>query len=187
MRKLTVFNHISLDGFFTGVGGDIGWIKMDAGDPEFKAFTEDNARGGGVLVFGRITYEMMAAYWPTPMAMKNDPVVAERMNSLPKIVFSRTLDAVSWHNATLLKGDPASEMRRLKLARGDDMVIFGSGCIVSQLAQANLVELYQFIINPIILGKGRTMFEGLTHPRPLKLTTTRTFRNGSVLLCYEPK
>ena len=183
MRKLAVFNSVSLDGYFTGSGGDLSWAHA-AEDPEWNAFVESNASGGGVLLFGRITYQMMAGFWPTPEAKKSFPVVADRMNALPKIVFSRTLDKVSWENTTLVKGDPAGEVRKLKSQPGEGMVILGSGSIVSQLAQAGLIDEYQFVVVPVALGKGRTMFEGLKDKRTFKLTGTRSFRNGNVFLTY---
>src|SRR5260221_7204408 len=103
MRKLSVFNQVSLDGYFVDSKGDMSWAHDDRQDAEFNAFVADNAGNGGELVFGRITYQMMASYWPTPLAAKNDPVVAERMNNLPKVVFSRTLDKASWQNTKLVK------------------------------------------------------------------------------------
>jgi dihydrofolate reductase len=81
MRKLSVFNHVTLDGYFVDMNGDMSWAHDGSADAEFNAFVKDNASAGGVLVFGRITYELMASYWPTPAAMKNDPVVAEEMNN----------------------------------------------------------------------------------------------------------
>jgi dihydrofolate reductase len=184
MRKLVVFNHVTLDGYFTDMNGDMSWAHSD--DAEWNAFVADNARGGGVLVFGRITYDLMTSYWPTPLAIENDPVVAERMNNLPKVVFSRTLDKASWNNTKLVNGDPAPEIRKMKQEPGEDMVIFGSGSIVSQLAQEGLIDEYQIVVNPIVLGKGRTMFDGIKEKLTLKLTKTRSFGNGNVLLCYEP-
>lgn len=185
MRRLIVFNQVSLDGYFAGTNGDISWAHKDATDAEWNAFVADNAGGGGLLVFGRVTYEMMAAYWPTPLASKNDPVVAERINKLPKIVFSRTLDRASWSNTTLVKGDIAAEIRKLKQQPGPGMAILGSGSIVSQLAQEGVIDEYQVVVNPVVLGKGRTMFDGIPQRLTLKLTKTRTFANGNVLLCYE--
>ena len=186
MRKLIVFNQVTLDGYFAGMNGDISWAHRSTKDPEWSAFVEGNARAGGVLVFGRITYELMIRYWPTPDALKNDPVVAERMNNLPKVVFSRTLDKASWNNTKLVKGDPAAEMRKMKQEPGEDMAIFGSGSIVSQLAQEGLVDEYQIVVIPVVLGKGRTMFDGIKRKLTLKRTKTRSFGNGNVLLCYEP-
>jgi dihydrofolate reductase len=186
MRKLLAFNQATLDGYFAGVNGDISWAHKDAKDSEWNAFVAENASAGGILLFGRITYELMAGYWPTPDAKKNDPIVAERMNNLPKIVFSRTLDKVSWSNTKLVKGGMTSEIRRMKKEPGKDMAILGSGSIVSQLAQEGLIDAYQIVVNPIVLGTGRTLFDGINEKLTLKLTQTRTFRNGNVLLCYEP-
>jgi len=185
MRKLIAFSNVTLDGYFTDVDGDIGWAKGNS-DPEFNAFVAGNAKGGGLLLLGRITYELMASYWPTPFATKNDPDVAERMNNLPKIVFSRTLDEASWNNTRLVKEGLAAEVRKMKNEAGPDMAILGSGSIVSQLARDRLVDEYQVVINPVVLGRGRTMFEGVKDRLALKLTGTRRFGNGNVFLRYEP-
>jgi len=183
MRKLVVFNQVTLDGYFADLNGDMSWAHKE--DAEWNAFVADNAKGGGVLVFGRITYELMASFWPTPQAMKSFPVVAERMNSLPKVVFSRTLDKATWINTTVVKGDMAAAMRNMKNEPGEDMAIMGSGSIVSQLAQEGLIDEFQIVVNPLVLGQGRTMFQGVTKKLSLRQTRTRTFRNGNVLLCYE--
>jgi dihydrofolate reductase len=184
MRKLAVFNNVTLDGYFVTMNGDMSWAHKQ--DAEWNAFVQANASGGGELLFGRITYEMMASYWPTPHAIENFPVVAEGMNNLPKVVFSRTMDKASWSNTKLVKGDLAAEVRKMKKEPGKDMVILGSGSIVSQLAQQGLIDEYQVAVNPIVLGKGRTMFDGVKDKLTLKLTKTRPFANGSVVLCYEP-
>jgi dihydrofolate reductase len=184
MRKLIVFNMVSLDGFFVDGKGEMSWAHKH--DAEWNAFVSGNASGSGVLVFGRITYELMASYWPTPMALQNSPVVAKGMNDMLKIVFSRTLDKASWNNTKLLHGDLATEVRKLKHESGPDMVILGSGSIVSQLAQQNLIDEYQFAFSPIVLGKGRTLFETVKDKLNLKLTTSRTFGNGTVFVCYQP-
>jgi dihydrofolate reductase len=185
MRKLVVFNHVSLDGYFVDTNGDMSWAKADHQDAEWNAFVEENASGGGVLVFGRITYELMASFWPTPFAIENMPIVAEGMNSMPKVVFSRTLDQASWNNTKLVKDDMAAEIRKMKKEPGEGMVIMGSGSIVSQLTQEGLIDAYQVVVNPIVLGKGRTMFDGVKEKLNLKLTKTRAFGNGNVFLSYE--
>jgi len=185
MRKLVVFNNVALDGYFAASSGDFSWAKSRA-DDEFSAFIAENAKGDGELLFGRITYQMMASYWPTDLAKKNDPVVAERMNALPKVVFSRTLQSASWNNTKLLKDNLPEAVRRMKKESGSDLVILGSGSIVSQLAQEGLIDEYQMVMNPVILGSGKTMFEGMKRALPLKLTKTRTFGNGNIFLCYEP-
>ncbi len=184
MRKLIVFNQVSLDGYFTDVDGDMSWAHKQ--DAEWNAFVAENAGSGGELLFGRITYELMKSYWPTPAAAKAVPVVAERMNNLPKIVFSKTLDKAPWNNTKLVRGDLAAEIRKMKNEPGEQMVIMGSGTIVSQLTAEGLIDEYQIVVNPIVLGEGRTMFEGIKRKLNLKRTKTRSFGNGNVLLCYEP-
>jgi dihydrofolate reductase len=184
MRKIIVFNQVTLDGYFADMNGDMSWAHKQ--DAEWNAFVADNAKGEATLLFGRITYEMMASFWPTPNAIKSFPIVAERMNSLPKVVFSRTLDKAAWNNTTLVKGDLVAEIRRMKGEPGSDFVIMGSGSIVSQLAQEGLIDEYEIALNPIVLGKGRTMFDGIKEKLNLKLTRTRAFANGNVFLCYEP-
>jgi dihydrofolate reductase len=186
MRRLISFTQVTLDGYFTGRNGDLSWAHEGQQDAEWNAFVAENASGGGQLLFGRVTYELMVSYWPTPAARESDPIVAERMNNLPKVVFSRTLDKASWSNTRLVKGDLATEVRRLKQEPGEGMVILGSGSIVSQLAQAGLIDEYQVVVKPIALGEGRTMFEGIKQKLSLKRTKTRTFINGNVLLSYEP-
>lgn len=183
MRKLVVFNSVTVDGYFTDKKGDMSWAHKD--DPEWNEFVADNSKSGGELLFGRITYEMMAGFWPTPAAAKQFPEVAEHMNNLPKVVFSKTLDKVSWQNTRLLKGNLAEEVSKLKREPGEDIVILGSGSIISQLASEKLIDEYQVIVNPIVLGAGRTMFDGLKDKLNLKRTKSRTFGNGNVLLCYE--
>ena len=184
MRNLIVFNQVTLDGYFTDQRGDMSWAHKH--DPEWNAFVEENAQRGGELIFGRITYELMASHWPTPQAAKENPVVAKQMNDLPKVVFSRTLDKVTWKNTRLVRRDMPGEIRKMKNESGKDLVIFGSGTIVSQLAQQGLIDEYQLVVNPIALGKGRTMFDGIQERLDLQRSTIRTFGNGNVFLSYRP-
>jgi len=184
MSRLSVFNNITLDGYFADQNNDMSWAHRNT-DPEWNEFVASNARGEGTLVFGRITYQMMAGWWPTPPAIKAMPEVAEKMNESPKMVFSRTLDKATWNNTRLVKGDLAAEIRKLKKAPGHDMVIMGSGTIVAQLAQEGLIDEYQLAVHPIVLGRGRTLFDGLKDKKSLKLTKTRAFANGTVFACYD--
>jgi dihydrofolate reductase len=186
MGRLVAFNSISLDGYFVDAHGDMRWAHNDAMDDEWDEFVADNASGGGPLVFGRITYELMASYWPTPAAMQGDPVVAERMNNRPKLVFSRTLNEAPWNRTRLVTGDLAEEIRTQKDEPGNDMAILGSGSIVAQLTQERLIDEYQIAVIPVVLGAGRTMFEGIREKLSLELTESRDFANGNVLLRYEP-
>ncbi len=184
IARLLVFNQVSLDGYFTDAHGDMSWAHKS--DPEWAAFTAENARGGAKLLFGRVTYEMMASFWPTAAARQAAPEVAAAMNKLPKVVFSRTLRESAWSNTTMLSGDPAMEIRRLRDGSGPDMAIMGSGSIVMLLAAAGLIDEDQFVLVPVVLGAGRTLFEGLTVKLNLRLADTRSFANGNVLLTYEP-
>jgi dihydrofolate reductase len=183
MRRLTVFNLVTLDGYFAGPGGDISWHNVDE---EFQELANAASNSGNTLLFGRITYELMASFWPTPEAIRTDPIVAAGMNAAEKIVFSRTLDKVEWNNTRLVKSDMIAEVRRLIQGSGKDLTVLGSGRIVSQLAQAGLIDEYQVLLNPVVIGKGKTMFEGVQDRFLLKLTKTRVFGNGNILLHYEP-
>ncbi len=185
MPKLAVFNSITLDGYFTDAKGEINWAYNPQKDPEWDAFVEGNAKGGGILLFGRITYDLMVKFWPTPAAQQSLPVVAERMNNCLKVVFSRTMEKATWNNTRLVKGDLVSEMRKMKKESNLGMVILGSGSIVSQLAPEGLIDEYQFVITPYILGSGRTMFEDISKKLALRLTESRTFANGNVFLRYD--
>lgn len=179
MRKITVFNNITLDGYFTDANGDMSWAYNRSNDPEWDAFVNGNAKGESVLLFGRITYEMMAGYWPTPMAAEQNPELAKYMNKLQKVVVSNTLDKVSWESTTLIHD--IADIQRIKNEPGNNITILGSGSIVSQLTKEGLIDEYQLVVNPFILGKGRTMFDSSL---PVKLIQTRAFANGNVLLSY---
>jgi dihydrofolate reductase len=186
MRKLIVFNHVSLDGYFVDADGSMSWAKMVDHDAEWNEFVAQNASGDSPLLFGRKTYEMMAQYWPTPMAKHNDAAIANRMNEAPKVVFSKTLGEATWNNTTLVKENMAAEVRRMKQGSGDGMTILGSGEVVTQLADEGLIDEYHVVVNPVVLGKGRTMFADMKEKLALKLTQSRAFGNGCVYLRYEP-
>ena len=188
MRRLTVFNQVSVDGYFRTPSGDIHWLHQQPDDDaEFRQFTIDNATAGGALLFGRKTYEQMASFWPTPAAAEQFPEVAREMNRLPKFVASKTLIQPEWQNTTVLSGDLVAETRRLKEGVGEPIAILGSGSIVSQLTQAGLIDEYQILVIPVVLGEGTTMFDGMKKMMNLALTKTRTFRNGKALHVYEAK
>jgi dihydrofolate reductase len=184
MRKLAVFNNVSLDGYIADARGDMRWAHND--DAEWTAFAAENASGGGVLLLGRITYDLMASYWPTPAARATAPAVAEGMNRMQKVVCSRTLDQATWQNTTLVKDDIVAAVRKMKDEPGPGIAILGSGSIVAQLTEARLIDEYQIVVHPVVLGDGKTMFAGLRVQVPLRLTKTRVFGNGNVVLWYEP-
>jgi dihydrofolate reductase len=184
MRKLSVFNSVTADGYFTDKNGDMSWAHR-GDDPEWNAYTADNAKSGGELLFGRVTYDLMASFWPTPRAAQMAPAVAENINQAPKVVFSRTMGQASWNNTRVVKGDLTEEIRKLKEEPGDDLVLMGSGSIISQIALKGLIDEYQMVVIPIVLGEGRTMFAGIGNKLKLTLSSTRAFQNGNVVLVYK--
>ncbi len=186
-RQLSAFMQISLDGYYCDARGDMSFAHKPPDDAEWQEFVKGNASDGGMLLFGRTTYDMMAAWWPTPMARSAMPEVAARMNAMPKIVFSRSLCSADWSNTTLVNGDLVGAVRRLKEEAGPDIAILGSGSIVMQLAGAGLIDTFQAVVNPVALGAGRSLFAGLAQPLELELTNTRVFGNGSVVLWYVPR
>jgi dihydrofolate reductase len=179
MQKLVVFESVSLDGYFTDGAGNMTWAHKS--DPEWNEFVQGNASGGGAFVFGRKTYDDMVRFWPTEAAAKMMPVVAGRMNASRKYVFSRTLKDATWQNTTVLEGNVAEEVGKLKRDEGPGLVILGSGSIVAQVAP--LIDELQLVVVPIALGKGRSLFEGAV-PTTFSLVKTRSFENGNVVLYY---
>ena len=184
MRKVSVFNSVSIDGYYTDKNNDYRWAHEGSDDPELREFTKGNAQGKNALVFGRVTYEVMVAWWPTPAAAQAMPEVAKGMNEAPKYVFSRTLDKVDWSNTTLLKEDPTAAIARIRQTPGPDLTLLGSGMIVAQLAAADLVDEVQILVCPVVLGSGKSQFAGVTGRPRWSLDRSKTFRNGRVFLAY---
>lgn len=184
MRKLFAFNFTTLNGYYKGIDEDISWHRHGAEEAAFAA--ESMKSDGGILLFGRVTYEHMAGYWPTSDARRNDPDVASGMNRSEKIVFSNTLKKADWNNTTVISGDIATHVKQLKQTKGKDLTILGSGSIVSLLAGHGLIDRYQIMVDPVVLGGGTSLFDGITGKLDLKLISTRTFNSGVVLLNYEP-
>ena len=184
MRKLFAFNMVSLDGFFEGPNRDINWHNVD---DEFNQFAIEQTSAVDTILFGRVTYELMAGYWPTPAATTDDPVIADLMNRLPKIVFSRTLQKAEWNNTRLIKDHIAEEITTLKQQPGKDLALFGSANLLSTLIQMGLIDEHRIIVNPIVLGSGTPLYQGLKEKLNLKLLKTKTFRNGNVLLYYQQR
>ena len=183
MRKVFLFDMISLDGFFEGPDRDINWHLVD---DEFNEFAIEQLAEVDLLLFGRITYELMAGYWPTEQAVVDDTVVAGMMNATSKIVFSTTMDKADWQNTRLVKKDAAIEVAKVKKEPGKDIAIFGSSDLAVTLLQEGLIDELRIIVNPVLLGNGKTLFSGLAEKVDLNLLKTRVFRSGNVLLYYQP-
>jgi dihydrofolate reductase len=184
MRNVVVSMQVSLDGFIARPNGELDWHLVDA---EVNEYARDLLNSLDTLVFGRVTYQLMADYWPT--ATTNDPVearIAERLNTLPKVVFSRTLKKVGWNNSILARGGIDEEILKMKQQSGRDIGIGGSS-IVSALAPLGLIDEYRILVVPVVLGSGKPLFKDITESINLKLGKTRTFGSGLVLLDYQPQ
>lgn len=187
MSKITSFTFITLNGFFKGQNEDTSWHPHDGEAAEYanKASDADN-----ILLFGRKTFEMMESFWPSPMASELFPIVAENMNKAQKIVCSNTLKKADWKNTTILKGDIIEQISQLKKNEKKTVTILGSGSLLTQLSDAGpgLIDEYIIMLDPIALGKGTSIFEGIQNNLELKLVSSQVFKkDGIVLLIYERK
>jgi len=189
MRKITVFNYVTLDGFFAGPMGEIDWFKSIKKDDEYNKETHDQAKTGGTVLYGRKTYEMMKSYWPTPGARKNDPVMAKVVNNGEKIVFSRNLRSVeegpNWKNVTLLNEITRENITAIKKKKGKDITIIGSGSLVRQLTELELIDEYQLLLVPVVIGMGKSFFSNVKQ-MDLELIEAKSYENGIVKLRYRP-
>jgi len=182
-RKLISFMVVTLDGFYAGPNDEFDWPNVDA---DFNDFAISQINDIGTLLFGRATYEGMAAYWPTPEAVETDPAVAGLMNGIDKVVFSNTLTSADWQNSTLVAGDAVKAIKDLKQQPGKHLALFGSPTLTASLLEAGLVDEVRVMVNPILLGGGKSLYQGLAQRIPLALRWSMAFRSGNVLLCYEP-
>ena len=178
MRKIIVSNIVSLDGFFETSDKKLDWF---APDEESFQYAREMLRAADTLLFGRATYQHMARYWPS--APKDE--IADKMNNLHKIVFSKTLERAVWSNSTLVKNNAAEEVSKLKQQSGKDMVILGSATLASFLLQLDLIDEYRVVLIPVLLGAGNPLFTGIEQRLRLKLQQARLFASGVVVLYYE--
>jgi dihydrofolate reductase len=237
MKKIIVQEMVSVDGFFAGPNGELDWHNVDA---EFNEYAIAMLDSMDTLIFGRVTYDLMSAFWPSSEALKDDPIVASKMNSLPKIVFSKSSSGMGagvdmstgggmgggkspvvvaasrkplWNNTTMIGQIDADEIRKMKSgskfgsklglssgltasaedkkaenksAENKNMVILGSGTIVSAFTRLGLIDEYRLIVNPVLLGKGKPLFTDIEKTLKLKLASTHQFKSGNVLLVYVP-
>jgi len=181
MRRLNVFNFISMNGYFSGPGDDISWAHMRPEDD----LAAESLQGDSVLLFGRRTYELMVQYWPTDAAKKNAPEVAKGMNEAEKIVFSRTLARADWQNTRIIGDNIVAEVRKLKESDGPDLTVLGSGSIVNQFADAGLIDQLQLLVHPLALPAGTPILKDVKDTIEFRLKESRAFKSGNVLLVYE--
>jgi dihydrofolate reductase len=189
MGKIGTFVHVTLDGYFAGPHGEIDWFKAIRPDPEYEAFTHQESQGDGTLVFGRTTYEMMKGWWPTPQAIQADPHMAKVVDHNAKIVFSHTLRSVeegpNWKNIELLHEIDPAALRKRKKESKSGFTILGSGSIVQQFLNQDLLDECTLVIVPIVLGSGKPLFKDVRKEN-LQLSESRSFKNGLVVLTYAP-
>lgn len=178
MRKVIVSNLVTLDGFFEGLNGELDWFVVE---DEFFDYVKELFKSVDTILFGRKTYEALGSYWPN--ATEEDPTITHLMNKLPKIVFSKTLTKADWNNSSIINENIEEEIHEMKKLPGKDIVIFGSGEIVSALTNANLIDEFRIILNPVILGKGNAMFKNLSKIN-LRHQKTQTLKSGVVILFY---
>lgn len=183
MSKLNSYTFITLNGFYKGINEDLSWHRH--GQEESEVATE-GLSGNGILLFGRKTYEMMSSYWPTPAAISSAPEIAKGMNNAEKIVFSKTLKNASWNNTRIISDNIVEEMNKLKKTGTKDMTVLGSGTILTFFTQYNLIDEYQFMIDPVALGEGSPVLKNITSKLDLTLIKSRVYKSGVILACYHP-
>jgi dihydrofolate reductase len=181
MRRLVMWNLMTLDGFVAGQGGDISWHEEVWGE-ELERFSIEQGEEIGALLFGRVTYELMAGYWPT--APKSE--IADYMNALPKIVFSRTLKETHWRNTHLFHDSAPEEVAKLKRESGKDIFLFGSADLAASLIPHRLIDEFRIGVTPVLLGEGFPLFKEGSERTRLRLLKARPLKNGVVILRYEP-
>ncbi|HTN69468.1 MAG TPA: dihydrofolate reductase family protein [Methylomirabilota bacterium] len=196
MRRIVMFNWVSADGYFAGPGGDLDWVVPE--EEQAKMAAKDIS-GFDTVLFGRRTYEMFEAFWahlvvddsgtvPDPhhpgRRSSEHGAIAIALNKMTKFVFSKTLTDLGWRNSRLLREFDPRQIETIKGQPGKDLIVFGSGSIVSQLTQHGLIDEYQFVVCPILLGSGRPLLSGVSKRLRLDLLEVKEFRSGDVMLRY---
>jgi dihydrofolate reductase len=189
MRRVIASMNVTLDDFMSGTNGELDW-HFPLWNEEMAAYAFEELNGADTIILGRITYQAMASYWPAAATQKestrHDMAFANLMNDRTKIVFSKTLKKAAWKNTKLVHGDVAKEIAALKQQRGGDMIVYGSGSIVTALIQSGLVDEYQVWIHPVVIGNGVPFFKDMRSRLDLKLLRTKRFASGVIILYYEP-
>jgi dihydrofolate reductase len=181
MRKLFWQMNVTLDGFMEGPNRELDYTAGFA-DPDFDRYATEMLQSIDAILLGRRTYQLFADYWPSAAGPD-----ADRMNQLPKVVFSRTLETVDWNNSRLVTANVAEEVATLKQQPGKDLALFGSADLAATLIRLGLIDEYRILVTPVVLGSGTPVFKGLKDRIALKLLNARTWSSGMVALFYQPQ
>ena len=181
MKKVIFQMSVSLDGYFEGPNGELDWHVVDE---EFNDFAIETLKATEVLIMGRKVYELMASYWPNA---PEDSGVRDLMNGTPKLVFSRTLNEVPWENSRLAAGSIAEEVAPLRQMPGNGLLGLGGSCLAESFLDLGLIDEIRLIVTPVLLGAGRTVFDGISKRCHLKPLSTKQFDSGNLLLTYTPE
>jgi dihydrofolate reductase len=184
VRRLYSFLMVTLDGFYEGPNQEFDFWTTDE---EFNRFAAGQLHDSDVLLFGRVTYEGMASYWPSQGAREDDPVIAELMNTMPKLVVSTTLESADWDNTTVVGANVAEELSKLKRQPGKDLAVLGSPRLTLSLIGMGLLDELRVMMSPVAIGDGKSLFRSADDRLRLRLLQTRTFSSGNVLLTYQPQ
>ena len=180
MRKIFLFMNVSLDGYIEGPGHDLSWSHSDG----FEAFSPGQSQEVDTILFGHRTYEMMKAFWPTAQAAEFAPDIAQFMNEKLKVVASHTSFEPGWKNVMVIRENVVEEVKKIKEQPGKTIAIFGSNNLCASLVRAGLIDEFQLLLNPVVLGEGTTLFKGLSEKVDFTLKEMRTFKSGKILLTY---
>lgn len=188
MRRIIVDALISLDGYLADANGEIDWFVQDEefNQTEGEAWSLEMLRRSDTILFGRVTYEGMAQFWPSAWARENMAEIAHHLNGSAKIVFSRTLKTTTWENSTILPHPTKEVILELKRRPGRSMLVLGSSNLVSSLMRDGLIDEYRIRVVPIVLGAGRPLFKDQIERHALRLVSCASFHSGVVALHYEP-
>jgi dihydrofolate reductase len=185
MRKIVVFMHTSLDGFVAGPNGEMDWITVDE---EIFDYASGRTNESDTALYGRVTYQMMEAYWPTaadqPGATKHDKEHSAWYNKVLKVVLSKTMKNADLPNTKIISENLSGEIKSLKQQNGKNILIFGSPTAVHSLMKENFIDEYWLFINPVLLGKGIPLFNDIEERKKLKLLENKVFSSGVVCLHY---
>lgn len=187
MRKIILTEWVTLDGFTAGPNNDMGFVGESFND-EMGKYEYDIVSSADTLILGRVTYDSFAGAWPArekdPATSEGERVYAKMLNSMRKIVFSKTLKKADWNNSILYKEINPKEIAKVKREKGKNILIYGSASIVQQLTNLRLIDEYQLLVHPVVLGAGKQLFKDIKEKRKLHLVSAKSFTSGVVLLTY---